>query len=82
LASHRDPARRLDEIEKKYDSQFKVVFDAIRRVMRPPKRPPRKIGFRAPAYDAIQTSGGHVVKVAPPRPQLRLARAGRSRKLV
>jgi hypothetical protein len=47
LASHRDLARRLNEMEKKYDSQFKVVFDAIRGLMKPPERPPRKIGFRA-----------------------------------
>ena len=48
LASHRDLARRLNEMEKKYDSQFKVVFDAIRGLMKPPERPPRKIGFRSP----------------------------------
>ncbi|MBI2989068.1 MAG: hypothetical protein HYY45_20080 [Deltaproteobacteria bacterium] len=30
VASHKDLARRLDEIEKNYDAQFKVVFDAIR----------------------------------------------------
>lgn len=45
LASHRDLARRLDEMEKKYDAQFKVVFDAIRELMKPPEKPLRKIGF-------------------------------------
>lgn len=30
LADHRDLARRLDELEAKYDHQFKVVFDALR----------------------------------------------------
>ena len=48
LASHRDLARGLNEMEKKYDSQFKVVFDAIRGLMKPPEKPPRKIGFRTP----------------------------------
>lgn len=48
LASHRDLARRLDEIEKKYDAQFKVVFDAIRELMKPPEKPRPKIGFGAP----------------------------------
>jgi len=46
LASHRDLARRLDDMEQKYDAQFKVVFDAIRELMKPPPRPLRKIGFR------------------------------------
>ncbi len=45
LASHRGLARRLDEMEKKYDAQFKVVFDAIRELMKPPEKPSRKIGF-------------------------------------
>jgi hypothetical protein len=33
-------------MEKKYDSQFKVVFDAIRQLMAAPGRPPKKIGFQ------------------------------------
>jgi hypothetical protein len=47
LASHKDLARRLDELEQKYDSQFQVVFRAIRELMQPPDPPPRrgKIGF-------------------------------------
>jgi hypothetical protein len=49
LASNRDLARRLDEMEGKYDEQFKVVFDAIRELMRPPEKPRRKIGFGAAA---------------------------------
>jgi hypothetical protein len=48
LASHRSFARRLDEMEKKYDAQFRVVFDAIRQMMSPPAKPSRKIGFRSP----------------------------------
>ena len=34
LASHVDLARKLDALEKKYDAQFSIVFDAIRRLMR------------------------------------------------
>jgi ORF6N domain len=45
LASNRDLARRLDEMEKKYDAQFRVVFDAIRELMKPPEKPRRPIGF-------------------------------------
>ena len=36
IASHADLARRLDELEQKYDKQFAVVFDAIRQLMEPP----------------------------------------------
>ena len=46
LASHADLARKLDALEKKYDSQFKIVFDAIRQLTSPPEaKPRRKIGF-------------------------------------
>lgn len=46
LATHKDLAKKLKEIEKKYDAQFKGVFDAIRELMRPPETKRRKIGFR------------------------------------
>jgi hypothetical protein len=45
LASNANLERRLNELEKKYDSQFKVVFDAIRQLMAAPEKPPKKIGF-------------------------------------
>jgi hypothetical protein len=45
LASHKDLARRLDNLEKKNDGQFKIVFDALRALMAPPIKPKRKIGF-------------------------------------
>lgn len=48
LSSHAELARRLDELEKKYDSQFRAVFDAIRQLMIPPPTgPKRRIGFHA-----------------------------------
>lgn len=41
-----DLARRLDALEAKYDRQFKVVFDAIRELMKPLEAAPkRRIGF-------------------------------------
>jgi hypothetical protein len=46
LASNKDLAKRLDDLEKKYDAQFRVVFDAIRELMTPPVPKRRKIGFR------------------------------------
>jgi hypothetical protein len=45
LAAHSDLARRLDELEKKYDKQFAVVFDAIRQLMAPPAEVKREIGY-------------------------------------
>ena len=47
LASHKDLARKLAGLERKYDAQFKVVFDAIRELMTPVPPKPRRIGFRA-----------------------------------
>jgi|SRR5437870_4320425 len=45
VASHKDLERKLDALEKKYDSQFRVVFQAIRQLMAPPEPKKRKIGF-------------------------------------
>ncbi|HUX16211.1 MAG TPA: ORF6N domain-containing protein [Phycisphaerae bacterium] len=47
LASHADLARRLDELEQKYDAQFRIVFDAIRELMAPPEPPRKRIGFHS-----------------------------------
>jgi hypothetical protein len=46
LATHADLARKLEALEKKYDAQFQVVFEAIRRLMEPPPDTHKgKIGF-------------------------------------
>ena len=45
LASNTELARKLDALERKYDAQFKVVFDAIRQLMAPPEAKKRRIGF-------------------------------------
>jgi hypothetical protein len=47
LLTNADLARKLAELEQKYDSQFKAVFDAIRQLMAPsaPDQPPKEIGF-------------------------------------
>jgi len=45
LQANTDLARKLAALEEKYDSQFKVVFDAIRELMAPPAKPERRIGF-------------------------------------
>ena len=46
IASHRALAKRLDQLEARYDRQFKVIFDAIRELMTPPEaKSKRRIGF-------------------------------------
>jgi hypothetical protein len=46
LASNEVLARKMDALEQKYDSQFKVVFDAIRQLMASPTTGRHPIGFR------------------------------------
>ena len=46
LLSHEELARKLSGLEKKYDSQFRVVFDAIRHLMSAPAPGRSAIGFR------------------------------------
>jgi hypothetical protein len=48
ITSHKDLSRKLSVLEKKYDENFKVVFEAIRELMTPPRPPAgqrKKIGF-------------------------------------
>jgi hypothetical protein len=47
LASNGELSLRLDELESKYDKQFRVVFDAIRQLMATPIRDRKEIGFRS-----------------------------------
>jgi ORF6N domain-containing protein len=47
LASNSELARRLDELESKYDKQFKIVFVAIRQLMATPMGDRKEIGFRS-----------------------------------
>jgi hypothetical protein len=47
LATHKALARKIEAMEQKYDGQFKVVFEALRALMEPPKRTKKPIGFHA-----------------------------------
>ncbi|MGI8838431.1 MAG: ORF6N domain-containing protein [Pyrinomonadaceae bacterium] len=49
LSSNAELAKQLKELERKYDRQFKVVFDAIRQLMMPPEPKRKQIGFHAKA---------------------------------
>ena len=46
IGSNKGLARRLNELEKKYDSQFRVVFEAIRELMAEPESKVKRIGFK------------------------------------
>ena len=45
IGAHKDLKRKLAALEKKYDDQFKIVFEAIAELMTPPEEPRKKIGF-------------------------------------
>lgn len=47
MVSHEDLAQKLTAMERRYDAQFKVVFDAIRELMKPPSKSTRRIGFQS-----------------------------------
>jgi len=45
LASNAQLARKLEEMENKYDERFRIVFEAIQQLTTPPERPRKQIGF-------------------------------------
>jgi hypothetical protein len=45
VSDHADLAQRISELEKRYDGQFQVVFDAIRTLITPREKPQRRIGY-------------------------------------
>lgn len=45
LASHKELAERLEELEQRYDAQFSAVFEVIHQLMAPPVPPGRRLGF-------------------------------------
>jgi hypothetical protein len=57
LSAHKDLERKLAALEKKYDDQFKVVFEAIAELMTPPEKTRRKIGFQVKEKRATDGKG-------------------------
>jgi len=47
LLTHAELRHKIESMERKYDQQFKVVFDAIRKLLTPPEKPKRRIGFHS-----------------------------------
>ena len=46
LSTHKDLKRKIERMEKKYDQQFQVIFEAIKRLIATPEKPKHKIGFK------------------------------------
>ena len=46
LATHKEIRQKIEAMEKKYDYQFRAVFEAIRRLMAPPEKEKKEIGFK------------------------------------
>ena len=47
LLTHEDLKRKIEAMERKYDKQFRVIFEAIRKLLTPPEKPKRRIGFHS-----------------------------------
>lgn len=47
IMSHKDIQRKIEAMERKYDQQFKIVFDAIKQLLIPPEKSKGKIGFHS-----------------------------------
>jgi len=62
IATHKDLAKKLEELEKKYDSQFKIVFDAIRALVAEPEPKEKKIGFLVKERRALYRNGNVEMK--------------------
>lgn len=46
MVAHRDLHEKIERLEKKYNHQFKIVFEAIKKLLDPPQKPKEPIGFR------------------------------------
>jgi membrane-associated protease RseP (regulator of RpoE activity) len=61
IGSHEELARKLAELEARlseHDEQIQAIFEAIRQLMAPPDRPPRKIGFDVSEKSRTYTTAG------------------------
>ena len=45
LSTHKDLKKKIEAMEKKYDQQFQIVFEAIKQLLETESKPPKKIGF-------------------------------------
>ena len=47
LLTHDDLKRKIENMERRYDRQFKIVFEAIKKLLTPTEKPKRRIGFHS-----------------------------------
>ncbi len=45
LSTHKDLKKKIEAMEKKYDENFKIVFEAIKQLLETESKPRKKIGF-------------------------------------
>ena len=57
ISSHKELLRKLEDMEMKYDEQFRVVSEAIRQLMKPADPPRKRIGFEAKEAAALYGKG-------------------------
>ena len=50
MFTHKDLRCKIEAMEKKYDHQFKIVFEAIKKLLEPPAKPKDRIGFRPQVF--------------------------------
>ena len=62
LSTHEELKRKIEAMERKYDHQFQVVFEAIRQLMVEAEKPKRKIGFKVKEPKAKYTKSKKVTK--------------------
>lgn len=48
MATHEELRKKIEHMERRYDSKFEVVFTAIKQILEPPAKPKPRIGFHAP----------------------------------
>jgi hypothetical protein len=62
LSSHKELARKIEQMEKQYDAQFKIVFDAIRQLMNVPGKSKKRIGFTVdePTFRYVANRKKHI----------------------
>ena len=46
ILTHKELQKKIESMESKYDYQFKIVFDAIKQLLKPPEKPKKRIGYR------------------------------------
>ena len=68
--THEELGRKLDALEKKYDAQFSAVFEAIRKLMEPPRPKKNQIGFHWDEKQAAAKKGTPTEKKTQERKKL------------